>query len=44
MTRLYRDLMYPTGTSKRNFKMADVDKWIELARECKYLNETELKV
>ena len=24
--------------------MADVDKWIEIAKECKYLNETDLKV
>ena len=24
--------------------MADVDKWVDIAKECKYLNETDLKV
>ena len=25
-------------------KMADVDKWIEIAKQCKYLPENDLKV
>jgi hypothetical protein len=25
-------------------KMADIDKWIDIARECKYLPENDLKV
>jgi hypothetical protein len=27
-----------------SIKMADIDKWIDIARECKYLPENDLKV
>ena len=31
-------------TPSAQTKMADVDKWIEVAKECKYLPENDLKV
>jgi serine/threonine-protein phosphatase 6 catalytic subunit len=27
-----------------SIKMADIDKWIDVAKECKYLPENDLKV
>jgi len=30
--------------SKNQIKMADVDQWIEIAKQCKYLPENDLKV
>jgi hypothetical protein len=27
-----------------SIKMADIDKWIDIAKECKYLPENDLKV
>jgi hypothetical protein len=31
-------------TSQLVSKMADIDKWIDIAKECKYLPENDLKV